>query len=82
MAVRSPEITIRDMRLGLEEFLSVIQRLDQPTRARVAQTLVEVEMDARFKELIQQLAATVPSEAITDADIDREVQAVRAVRRA
>ncbi len=77
MSVRSPEITIRDMRLDLEELLAVIQNLDPPSRARVAQTLVEVEMDARFKDLIQQMAARVPPEDITDADIDREVQAVR-----
>ena len=77
MAVRSPEITIRNVRFDLEELLAVIQSLDEPSRARVAQTLGEVEMDARFKGLIEQLAARVPSEHITDADIDREVQAVR-----
>ena len=48
-----------------------------PARARVAQALVEVEMDARFRDLIEQLAARAPAEDVTDADIDREVQAVR-----
>lgn len=38
---------------------------------------VEVEIEERFKELIEQLAARAPAEDITDADIDREVQAVR-----
>jgi addiction module antidote-like protein len=33
--------------------------------------------DARLKELIEQLAARVPFEDISDAEIDREVQAVR-----
>jgi hypothetical protein len=35
-------------------------------------------MEDRFKDLIQQLASRAPSEEITDAEIDREVQAVRA----
>jgi hypothetical protein len=83
MAVRSPDITIRDVRVDLEELLTVIQNLDQPSRARIARALVEVEMDSRFKDLIQQLAARVPPEDLTDADIDREVRAVRdATRRA
>lgn len=63
--------------LDLEEVLAVIQSLDEPSRARVAQALAEAEIDARFKELIAQLAARAPVEDITDADIDREVQAVR-----
>jgi hypothetical protein len=75
--LRPSEITIPNVRLGLEELLAVIQSLDEPSRARVAQALAEVEMDARFKELIAQLAARSPAEDVTDADIDREVQAVR-----
>lgn len=77
MALRSSEITIPNVRLGLEELLAVIQSLDEPSRARVAQALAEAEMDARFKDLIQQLAARAPVDDFTDADIDREVQAVR-----
>jgi len=77
MSLPSPEITIPNVRLGLEELLDVIQSLDEPSRARVAQALAEVEMDARFRKLIEQLAARVPGEEITDTDIDREVQAVR-----
>lgn len=77
MAQRSPEIVIPNVRLGLEDLLEVIQSLDEPSRIRVAQALAEAEVDARFKELIQQLAARGPVEDITDADIDREVQAVR-----
>jgi len=77
MALRSSEITIPNVRLGLEDLLTVIQSLDEPSRARVAQALAEVEMDARFKDLIEQLAARASAEDLTDADIDREVQAVR-----
>lgn len=81
MPSRSSEITIPNVRLGLEELLAVVQSLDEPSRARVAQALLEVEMDARFKDLIRQLAARAPADDITDADIDREVQAVRGAAR-
>ena len=77
MATRSSEITIPNVRLGLEELLAVIQTLDEPSRARVAQTLGKVEMDVRLKNLIDQLATRATAEDFTDADIDREVQAVR-----
>jgi hypothetical protein len=77
MAFHTSEITIPNVRLGLEELLAVIQNLDEPSRARVARALAETEIEARFKDLIAQLAARVPVEDITDADIDREVQAVR-----
>ena len=77
MATRSSEVTIPNVRLGLEEFLGVIQNLDEPSRARVAQALADVEMDARFKGLIEQLAAKVPADDITDAEIEAEVRAVR-----
>jgi len=81
MARRSPEITIPNVRLGLEELLAVIQTLDEPSRARVAKALAEAEIDARFRDLIEQIAARVPAEDLTDADIDREVQAVRRAAR-
>lgn len=80
---RSVEINIPNVRLDIEELLSVIQSLDEPARARVAQALAEAEIDARFKDLIEQLAARSPVDEITDAEIDREVQTVRdAARRA
>lgn len=77
MALRSSEITIPNVRLGLEDLLGVIHSLDEPARARVARALAETEMDARFKDLLAQLAARAPAEDVTDTDIDREVQAVR-----
>jgi len=77
----SSEVTLPNVRVGLEELLAVIQNLDEPARARVAKALADVEMGARLKNLIDQLAAKAPVEDITDADIDREVQAVRNVSR-
>jgi hypothetical protein len=81
MALRSSEINIPNVRLDLEELLAVIQSLDEPSRARVAQALAEAEMDARLKDLIHQLAARAPVQEISDLDIDREVQAVRSAAR-
>jgi DNA-binding transcriptional ArsR family regulator len=77
MAAHPSEITIPNVRLDLEDLLAVIQTLDEPSRARVAKTLAEVEMNARLRDLIEQLASRSPADDITDADIDREVQAVR-----
>ncbi|HKI03772.1 MAG TPA: hypothetical protein VKK31_17460 [Thermoanaerobaculia bacterium] len=81
MAPHSSEITIPNVRLGLEDLLAVIQSLDEPSRARVARALAEAEIEARFKGLIEQLAARAPADDLTDADIDREVQAVRKAAR-
>ncbi|HEV8583157.1 MAG TPA: hypothetical protein VGX68_29165 [Thermoanaerobaculia bacterium] len=77
----SSEITIPNVRLGLEELLAVIHDLDEPSRTRVAQVLAETEMDARFKDLIAELAARAPAAEISDAEIDREVQMVREASR-
>ncbi len=77
MPFRAAEITIPNVRLTLEDLLGVIHGLDEPSRARVARAVAEAEMDARFKEMIDQLAARIPPEDITDSDIDQEVQAVR-----
>ncbi len=81
MTSRSPEIAAPKAGLGLDELLAIIQGLDEPSRARVAQVLAEVEMDTRLKELIEQLAARAPADDITDADIDAEVRSVRAAAR-
>jgi hypothetical protein len=81
MARRSSEITLPNVRLDLDDLLAVIESLDEPSRARIAQTLAESEMETRFKNLLEQLAARVPPEGITDADIDREVRIVRGTAR-
>lgn len=74
--LRSSEITIPNVRLGLEDLL--IHSLDETVCARVAHALAETETDARFRfrDLITQLAARAQPK-ITDSDIDREVEVVR-----
>lgn len=71
------EITISSLKLTLDQLLSVIRQLDEPSRARVARTLIDSEMDARFKKLIEELAAKVPGESLSDAEIQEEVDSVR-----
>jgi hypothetical protein len=78
MAPQTSEITLPKVRLDLDDLLAVIQNLDEASRARVARVLAETEMEARWKTLIAQLAARAPADDLTDADIDREVRAVRA----
>ena len=65
MAFRSSEITIPNVRLSLDELLAVIQNLDEASRARIAQALAEMEMDARVKAVVEELAARAPAEDIT-----------------
>jgi hypothetical protein len=74
----TPEITLPKVRLDLDDLLAVIQTLDEPTRARVAKALIETEMEARWKNLLAQLAARAPADDLSDAEIDQEVRAVRA----
>lgn len=81
MDANSSEITIPNVRLELDELLAVIQNLDETSRARVARVLIGAEMDARLKSLIEQLAERAPADDITDAEIDREIQAVRGALR-
>ena len=77
MSLQSAEIKIPNIKLNRDELLTVIRQLDAPTRIQVAQVLAETEMDAKLEKLIQQLAETPPFDAISDADIDAEVNAVR-----
>ena len=52
-------------------------KLDEPARIRVAQVLVDTQMDARLADLIDQLAQRIPSDDISDVEIDAEVKTVR-----
>lgn len=63
--------------LSLEQVLEIIRRLDSAARSRVAQALVESEVDARFEHLILNLASRPPVDEISDIDIQAEVDAVR-----
>jgi hypothetical protein len=70
-------ITIPNVRLDVDELLTVIRHLDEPTRAQVARALAETQMDADLARLIENLAAKRPVDEISDADIQAEIAAVR-----
>jgi hypothetical protein len=73
----SSEVTIPNVRLDLEQLVSIVRGLDEPARARVAQALLETEMDTRLSRLVERLARRVPPSSIADAGIQGEVDAVR-----
>lgn len=75
------EVTIPNVKLDLDDLLTLIRRLDAGARRRIAQVLADSEMDARLEGLIRQLAAKSPANDLSDADIDLEVQAVRQASR-
>jgi len=69
MSPQSRVVTVPPMELSLDQFLAVIRQLDEPTRVEVARVLVETEMDTQLRNLIEQLAQTLPADDIGDADI-------------
>ncbi len=77
MSLQSMVITIPNVKLSLDQFLSAIRELDEQARIQVAQVLVETQMDAELADLIGQLARTAPADDIRDADIEAEIKAVR-----
>ncbi len=76
MNMQSAEITIPNVRLNLDQLLAVIRDLDKSARVQVARVLAETNLDAEMDDLIARLAA-VPEKNISDADIAKEIQAVR-----
>lgn len=77
MSPQSKTITVPPMELSLDQFLAVIRELDEPTRVQVARVLAETELDAEFRNLIEQLAQATPADEISDAEIQAEIRAVR-----
>jgi hypothetical protein len=77
MSPQSKVVTIPTVELNLDQFLSVIRQLDEPTRVQVARVLAETEMDAQLRNLIAQLGQTSPAFDISDADIQTEIDSVR-----
>lgn len=80
MNMQSAEITIPNVRLNLNQLLAVIRDLDKASRVQVAKVLAETDLDAELDDLIVRLAS-VPEKNISDADIAKEIQAVRQKQR-
>lgn len=77
MSLQSTVVTIPNIKLSIDQLLTAIRQIDEPARIKVAQTLVETQMDAKLANLIEQLAKTPPVDDISDADIEAEIKAVR-----
>ena len=74
-------IVIPNVTLTVDQLLLALRQLDKPTRLRVAQALLNDDLDARFGELLQRLSAGPVADDISDQDIQAEINAVRAERR-
>lgn len=61
----------------VEQLLDIVRQLDEPARVRVAQALMETNLDAQLKQLISSLAGREPADDITDEMINEEIKAVR-----
>ena len=74
-------ITIPNVELTLEQLITAIRQLEPEARTEVARALMETELDARMAEMLDSLAARLPADDISDAEIAAQVQAVRDQKR-
>lgn len=74
----SKTITIPNVELTLDQLIGAVRQLEPEARSKVAQALLDEEMDERFAHLIRRLANKTPVTDITEVEINAEVRAVRA----
>jgi hypothetical protein len=74
-------VTVPDVELTLEQLIAAVRQLEPEARSEVARVLLETELDGRMAALIERLARKQPADDVSDADIAREVRAVRDQRR-
>ncbi len=53
MSPQTKVITVPPMELSMDQFLGVIRQLDESARVQVARVLVETEMDAKLRDLVE-----------------------------
>lgn len=70
-------VTIPNIQLTLEQLIGAIRQLEPDARSKIAQALLDEEMDERFAQLIKRLANKPPVTDISDEEINAEVRAVR-----
>lgn len=73
-------VVIPNVQLTLEQLIGAIRQLDPDARSKIAQALLDGEMDERFEKLVKRLADKPPVTEITDDEINAEVRAVRSSR--
>lgn len=75
----STTITIPNIKaqFTLEQLIAAMRQLEPEARAKVAQALLETELDADLAQLIAELYSQSPITDISDDDILAEIRAVR-----
>jgi hypothetical protein len=63
--------------ITLEQLISAVQQLQPNERTKVANALIEIELESDLKTLIKELYNQSPVDEVTDSDILQEIQAVR-----
>lgn len=63
--------------ITLEQLISAVQQLQPNERTKVANALIEIELQSDLKTLIKELYNQSPVDEVTDTDILHEIQAVR-----
>jgi hypothetical protein len=63
--------------ITLEQLISAVQQLQPNERTKVANALIEIELQSELKTLIKELYNQPPVDEVTDSDILQEIQAVR-----
>jgi hypothetical protein len=63
--------------ITLEQLISAVQQLQPNERTKLANALIEIELQSDLKTLIKELYNQSPVDEVTDSDILQEIQAVR-----
>lgn len=74
------EIIVPQAKISFDDLLVAIRQLDAMGRAKIVRVLMETQMDDEMQLLLKDLSQASPHPDISDADIQAEVQAVRAPR--
>lgn len=73
----STTVTAPTVELTLDQLVAAVRQLEPEARSEIARVLMETELDGRMAALIESLARKQPADDVSDADIAREVRAVR-----
>ena len=70
-------VTISNVKLTLEQLVAAVGQLDETGRAQLARVLLQADMDAQLKVLMERLARREPVPEVSETTIQEEVAAVR-----
>lgn len=72
-----PVTKVVNVALTLDQLAAAVRQLDEPGRAYIAQTLVDLDRQARWASFIERLYSQESADDITDDMINAEIKAVR-----